>query len=91
MLTCIPGPDTAFLVGIGAKYSACMRKDIAAFANIARQREEEEKDFGCCQNSNDPTASLVCGITREEDCDNPSFKWTKGTTCPESVECGKSI
>eukprot|EP00051_Salpingoeca_urceolata_P003858 m.61175 g.61175 ORF g.61175 m.61175 type:complete len:628 (-) comp13188_c0_seq1:140-2023(-) len=71
------GPPTAWLVKHGANYAPCMRKDIAVFAAIAKQNEQEQS-FGCCTS----TDGLRCGMTSPEDCESGNFD---PNPCPTGV------
>eukprot|EP00911_Craspedida_sp_UC1_P001530 UC1_evm1s1153 len=45
------GPDADFLIGIGAKYAPCMRKDTILFAERAAGVQNESLYYGCCVGS----------------------------------------
>eukprot|EP00048_Salpingoeca_helianthica_P013108 m.195554 g.195554 ORF g.195554 m.195554 type:complete len:783 (+) comp15459_c10_seq7:68-2416(+) len=57
------GPNPRYLVGFGAKYSPCMRKDTVLAVAAAQQRAREASDYGCCLG-----AGGRCGVTLSADC-----------------------
>jgi membrane associated rhomboid family serine protease len=77
------GPTTRYLVAQGAKFSPCMRKDIAVFAELARVKEQELR-LGCCQDTPGNASFSTCGMTSEDEC--PARWLGAGVRCADTCD-----
>eukprot|EP00039_Didymoeca_costata_P029346 m.24283 g.24283 ORF g.24283 m.24283 type:complete len:617 (+) comp7591_c0_seq4:17-1867(+) len=73
------GPSAQDLIMYGAKYAPCMRKDTKIFAALARQREYEQNNLGCCTVEFSQKAQ-----TTQEECLANSGEWVAGQRCSSS-------
>lgn len=79
------GPETAFLINFGAKYTPCMRED-ADIATTQAEQQFNEESYVCCRQ--DPLASSTsCGRTTAAKCTSDGGAFQTETQCSLVPQC----